>query len=123
MGIKKWSIILVWGIFAVLYCLPEDIIFGENRMFGFCLHKLFLGFDCPGCGMTRAIYSFLHLEFLRAIKFNISIIVFIPLILLYTLNSFEFLQRSQFKLDLVYFSFIALLFIVYFKKMMVYIML
>ena len=123
MGIKKWSIILVWGIFAVLYCLPEDIIYGENRMFGGCLHKLLLGFDCPGCGMTRAIYSFLHLEFLKAIKFNISIVLFIPLILLFTLDSFGLLNRSKFKHNLVYVSFISLLFVVYLKRMMAYIML
>ena len=114
---------MVWGIFAVLYCLPEHIIHGENRMFGFCLHKLFLGFDCPGCGMTRAIYSFFHLEFWRAIKFNISIIGFIPLILFYTLDSFGLLNKSKYKPKLIYFGFIALLFIVYAKRVMAYILL
>jgi len=114
---------MVWGIFAVLFCLPENVIYGENRMFGFCLHKLLIGFDCPGCGMTRAIYSFIHLDFLKAIEFNVSIVLFIPLILLYTLEFFGLFNYSKFKFNHIYYSFIVVLSIVYAQRMLTFMML
>ena len=115
--------ILVWGVLVVLYNLPENIVHGENMMLGFCIHKLLLGFECPGCGMTRAIYSFLHLEVLEAIKFNFSIIGFIFLLFLQTLDSFDLLAKSKYKFTFVYFSFTIMLVLVYVKRITEYIIL
>ncbi len=33
-----------------------------------CLSKKFLGFDCLGCGLQRAIIAFLHGDFVTAFK-------------------------------------------------------
>ncbi|MGM0607198.1 MAG: DUF2752 domain-containing protein [Candidatus Muiribacteriota bacterium] len=42
-----------------------------------CLIKKFTGHNCPGCGTTRAFYSILHFNFLKAYKYNkLSIITF-----------------------------------------------
>ena len=35
-----------------------------------CFFNLFTGLKCPGCGMTRAIYSLMHFDIISAIKFN-----------------------------------------------------
>ena len=35
-----------------------------------CLFHQLTGFNCPGCGMTRALYALLHGNFLLALKDN-----------------------------------------------------
>lgn len=35
-----------------------------------CPFKLITGFNCPGCGIQRAIYEMLHGNFIEAIKYN-----------------------------------------------------
>lgn len=43
-----------------------------------CPIKLFLGIDCPGCGMTRALKSFVMLDFKAAFGYHPMIFVIIP---------------------------------------------
>lgn len=71
---KKWyiiteSIIILLVCSVILYLSwsinPSDVGFtfcGLNRAFGI---------NCPGCGMTRAFHSIMHLDFMSAIKYNI----------------------------------------------------
>ncbi len=79
---KKWYRITE-GIVILLLCSiilylswrinPSDVGFtfcGLNRAFGI---------NCPGCGMTRAFHSIMHLDFLSAIKYNI----FSPILFLF----------------------------------------
>lgn len=42
------------------------------------LHRL-TGFDCPGCGTQRAIHAALHGDIVRALRYNASLGVFVPL--------------------------------------------
>lgn len=35
-----------------------------------CLFKVILGISCPGCGLTRACISVLHLDFQKAFEMN-----------------------------------------------------
>ena len=51
-----------------------------------CAYYEASGFYCPGCGMTRAAYSLLQLDFYQAIRYNAFSIVAIPLIGLYILG-------------------------------------
>lgn len=45
-----------------------------------CFIKMTIGIPCPGCGLTRAGFSILKLDFIQAIKYNASIF-FLPIIL------------------------------------------
>ena len=61
-------------ISLVYYFLPESIIFGKSST---CLIKNFSDFDCPGCGMSRAVWCILHGEYAEALNYNrFSIVVF-----------------------------------------------
>lgn len=64
------TILLTAGLLTV-YFLPTDFLFHNST--SFCIHKNLLHFDCPGCGMTRALFSLLHGHFRQAILFNIAI--------------------------------------------------
>lgn len=35
-----------------------------------CIYLHFLGFPCPGCGMTRAVFSALRLDFAAAFSYH-----------------------------------------------------
>ena len=63
---------------AILYSLPTDGIFnGETT----CLFKRFLGTECWGCGMTRALFSLLYGKFAQAWEYNPLIAPLFPLLL------------------------------------------
>ena len=60
-------------LFLIIYFLPFYVLF-NNDDFTLCLHKRILGFECPGCGMTRAVYMFLHFNFNEAMKLNFAVL-------------------------------------------------
>ena len=72
------TIILTAGLLTV-YFLPTEFLFHNPT--SFCIHKNLLHFDCPGCGMTRALYSFLHLDFNTALHLNFGIFALAPLLI------------------------------------------
>lgn len=45
-----------------------------------CWYKRVIGFDCPGCGLTRCVISLVHGEFLQAWHFNPGGYLFLALI-------------------------------------------
>lgn len=51
----------VWALF------PENFVFGSTSV---CLHFTLSGIQCPFCGLSRAGYSILHLNFLTAWQLN-----------------------------------------------------
>lgn len=53
-----------------------------------CIFKSLTGFDCPGCGLQRALHALLHGKFSEAIRFNFFLIIAIPMICLWLVNSF-----------------------------------
>lgn len=53
-----------------------------------CLNKKFLGIDCPGCGLQRAISLLLHGEFREAFLMYPAIYAIIPLLGFILYNNF-----------------------------------
>ena len=54
------------------------VIIAWILLFYRCPFKLIFGIDCPGCGMTRALISVLHLDFIAA--FSYHQLFFIPIL-------------------------------------------
>ena len=84
------TIILTVGLLTV-YFLPQDLLY--NNTTSFCIHKNLFHFDCPGCGMTRALNSSLHGQFSQAIAFNAGIV---PFLLLIFQHYFSYINYSHF---------------------------
>ncbi len=62
----------------MLYAIPTEGIFsGETT----CLFSRFIGTECWGCGITRAIFSVLYGEFTQAWEYNRLIVLVFPLLL------------------------------------------
>jgi hypothetical protein len=52
-----------------------------NQFFPKCPFRLVTGFQCPGCGSTRAFYQLLHLHPVAAFKFNPLIMLTLPFLI------------------------------------------
>ena len=50
-----------------------------------CIFHELTGLYCPGCGATRAIAALIKLNFYQAIRYNLIIIVLLPLFIIYSL--------------------------------------
>lgn len=85
---EKLSVILLISGLLILFFLPRNILFNDSV--SFCLHKKFLKFDCPGCGMTRALYSVLHFDFLTALKLNFGVFILFPFVITEILVGLKF---------------------------------
>src|ERR1051325_7439110 len=52
----------------------------SNQFFPQCPFRLVTGWQCPGCGSTRAFYQLLHLHPVAAFKLNPLIMLTLPFI-------------------------------------------
>lgn len=52
-----------------------------NGLLPGCLFHRLTGFDCPGCGMTRATHAALHGRLGEAIRFNPLGVIVLPVVL------------------------------------------
>ena len=81
---RDLSTILLTAGLLTIYFLPTEFLFHNPT--SFCIHKNLLHFDCPGCGMTRALNRLLHGQFRQAIIYNIAIAPFTILIIQHFLS-------------------------------------
>lgn len=63
-----------------------------------CIFHKITGLYCPGCGMTRAIFSLIDLDIKQAIKNNILIIIVVPFLIIYIIN-FAYIWINDLKKD------------------------
>ena len=64
---------------AVLYTFPPS----EHSFYPRCIFHALTGWQCPGCGGTRAIYHLMHLHGSEALHYNALVAVLVPLALIY----------------------------------------
>ena len=82
-----------------------------------CIFKLITGYDCPGCGITRCLFSLVKLNIKEAYNFNqlvtISIIPFVIIYLYYT-YCYVYDKKNRLKVYInkmsIYFLIIVILF-------------
>ncbi len=73
-----------------------------------CVFNLFTGLKCPGCGITRAIYSLMHFDILSAIKFNALFIFTLILGVMYLIAKIRD-HKFQIKIQWVYFYIVIMI--------------
>ena len=73
-------------VFAPIVIILTPLSSVENK--SFCLYTNIFGFHCPGCGMTRAMFSMLHFQFNMAIRYNRFVILVFPIFTYYWVQYF-----------------------------------
>jgi hypothetical protein len=63
---------------VILFFIPPELIMSQHSV---CLIKNITGHECYGCGMTRAIFSAIHLHFRDAFMFNRLFIIVFPILI------------------------------------------
>jgi len=61
-----------------LFSVSIDELDGKQSI---CLFKNIFGFECYGCGITKAILSAIQFEFLRGYNYNKLIVIVMPLLI------------------------------------------
>lgn len=82
------------GIIFLYFNVP-----GRSRLLPRCFFHSLTHLYCPGCGNTRAVYSLIHGDIVTALRCNILVFVFSP-ILAYSFISFvvnTYLQKQWLK--------------------------
>ena len=110
-SVKEQSTLLLIVLIIMIYFYPNEYLFNTKKTM--CLHKILFHFDCPGCGMTRALNSFLHFKFREAINFNFGVIAIIPLFALEIILNFRFNTALNFLKKAFYFLLMSSLFVIY----------
>ncbi len=57
-------------VIATVWCVDPDGAVWMPK----CALKLLTGYDCPGCGATRAMHAALHGNFAEALRYNFFLI-------------------------------------------------
>jgi len=60
-----------------------------------CIFHEITGFYCPGCGITRMIVSIFKLDFYKAFRYNPLLFIFIPFIIVLTLNNIYCIIKNR----------------------------
>jgi hypothetical protein len=78
---KGFKIFLSIGILIIpvaMYFVPLEWLKSQHSI---CLFRNLTGHECWGCGMTRAMFSAIHLRFYDALNFNRLSLVVLPLLI------------------------------------------
>ena len=75
----------IWVLLAVAVVVYFGFDPSASAWFPKCPFLLLTGWQCPGCGSQRAIHSLLHLDFLAAMRYNLLLVLSLPVmvVLLY----------------------------------------
>lgn len=75
--LKKGLLVFSIASPLLLLILPKDFF---DTGLTICIHKNLFDFDCPGCGLTRALMHLLHLDFISAWSFSPIAFVVAPIL-------------------------------------------
>ncbi len=85
---RRSSVLAIWSLIiagaAYLFFFEP----GKSGFFPACPFRLLTGFNCPGCGVTRALHQILHGHFYTAFTLNPLFLIAIPFLV------FAFLRYS-----------------------------
>jgi len=65
------------GMVVVAALVPPTVL---ERLPTLCLFRNLTGWECPGCGMTRAILSLLRGDLATALHYNRMVVLVFPLL-------------------------------------------
>lgn len=70
--------LLFWVLVPIVLLVLPKTFFNEG--IPLCPSMVFLGMECPGCGLTRACMHLIHFDFEEAFAFNMLSFVVFPIL-------------------------------------------
>ena len=81
--------VLLCGLVG-LYFIPDSFFSHSPTL---CIHRQLLGFNCPGCGMTRALHALLDFNFSTAFNFNFAVFSLTPVLIVEIILGLHYTDR------------------------------
>lgn len=89
---RLFFLMLVLAVLAMLYLGAP----GSESWWLKCPMYQITGWQCPLCGLQRAVHAFLHGNFLEAWRYNPALWLLLPYVAVWVLGSFsETVERSR----------------------------
>lgn len=83
---KRLIFVLICLILIVSIFFLYEIIYNKYKFGIPCIFHKLTGLYCPGCGITRAVFSLLNFKFKDAIHYNLLLFIVVPFILFYLIK-------------------------------------
>lgn len=80
-------------LFIIFFMSLIVVYYIANKLCGFaipCIFYKITGFYCPGCGVTRLLFSLLKLDFYQAFRYNPLIFVLLICYVIYKLINLKY---------------------------------
>jgi hypothetical protein len=77
---KLFRFLKIAGVLLIpvlLFLVPLQSLENQHSI---CLYKNLTGYECFGCGMTRAVVSAIHFQFEKAFHYNRLFLIVLPLL-------------------------------------------
>lgn len=71
-----FTLVVVSGGVVLYWLDPARYVFMPK-----CIFRMLTGWDCPGCGLQRAVHALLHGRFGEAVQYNYFLLLGIPYVL------------------------------------------
>jgi len=85
---KNRILMLIFGIVSlILVTYVYYILYNKYKIIIPCVFNEITGFYCPGCGITRMIFSVFKLEFYQAFRYNSLVFCLLPFVMFYTFDA------------------------------------
>ena len=79
---KSYFPFILWGV-LIMGCIVVYLFFDptKNGWMPKCPFHLLTGWNCPACGLQRALHALLHGRFAEALSYNYFFVVSIPYVI------------------------------------------
>ena len=84
---KKVCFLIFFFILMVILILTFYYFYNIYNIGIPCVFKTITGYNCPGCGLTRAVGEIINFDFKKALEYNSSVFIVLPLLIYYFSNS------------------------------------
>ncbi len=78
---RRSTVIAIWSVLIAGAAYLFVFVPGKTGLFPVCLFRFLTGYQCPGCGSTRAMHQLLHGHVIAAFELNPFFLVAIPFLL------------------------------------------
>ena len=77
---RRSTVIAIWSLLAIGAAYVFAFEPGKTGLFPICMFRFLTGYQCPGCGSTRAMHQILHGHLLAAFMLNPLFLIALPFI-------------------------------------------
>lgn len=77
---RRSTVIAIWSLLAAGAAYVFAFEPGKTGLFPICMFRFVTGYQCPGCGSTRALHQILHGHLVAAFMLNPLFLIALPFI-------------------------------------------